>query len=260
MEQEIFTKGVEVLQVIADLNPSSREFRAEDVVLDVAFNKVVVRGSDILTRTEDGHLNTPNLFFDPERWSSAYKEQKQCGFVFTPRRWVSLVSLASRIVFYERFKLVMNSDADRVAKTAMLPIANWVARVAARGLCSLECQEALTRQRPQFVPLQADEIRLPDEWRRENPDLAKALAAGMQECLPDGVLRDVHQALIDTIHDLAVCVSSLEQSGDLVKLATLDEKREFQPRIRDCLLHREALVVEAEELNGARSTFECASG
>jgi HD superfamily phosphohydrolase len=52
--------------------PEGEELREEHIVLDIPFNKSVVRGSDILTRTEDGHLSTPNLFFDPERWSNAY--------------------------------------------------------------------------------------------------------------------------------------------------------------------------------------------
>jgi hypothetical protein len=144
----------------------------------------------------------------------------------------------------------MNRDADRVAKTAHLPLARWIADLARRGLCSLECQEALTQARPQFVPVHADEIKLPEEWQRENPGLGQALANGLQECLPEGVLRDVHQALIDTLYDLCVLLTSLEQGGDLVNVTTLDEKRDFQPRIRNGLRDREVPVVEAEELNG----------
>jgi hypothetical protein len=250
VEREIHERGLAMLAQVAELKPPSGEFQPEHVALDVAFNKVVVRGGDILTRTEDGHLNTPNLFFDPERWSNAYKEQKQCGFVFAPKRWVPLVSLAARIVFYERFKLVMNSDADRVAKTAQLPLGGWVTRVTDAGLCSLECGEALTQARPHFIPVRADEIRLPDEWLRESPALPGQIAADLQRCLPDGVLHDVHQALIDTINDLAVCVSLLETNGELAKFDKLDEKRELQPRIRDCLLAREVDVVEAQELAG----------
>ena len=57
-----------------------------------------------------------HLFFDPERWSEAYEHQKQCGFVFTPRSRVPLVALASRIMFYEYFGVVMDQQADRAAK------------------------------------------------------------------------------------------------------------------------------------------------
>src|ERR1019366_5110525 len=59
--------------------------------VDLPINKVVVRGGDILTRTEAGHVGTPNLFFNPEKWSQAYEQQKQCGFVFTPKEYVPLV-------------------------------------------------------------------------------------------------------------------------------------------------------------------------
>jgi HD superfamily phosphohydrolase len=253
VEKDIYDRGVRILGVIAELKPPSGAFQPEHVALDVAFNKVVVRGSDILTRTEDGHLNTPNLFFDPERWSNAYKEQKQCGFVFAPKRLVPLVSLAARIAFYERFKLVMNSDADRVAKTAQLPFAEWVRRVAEAGQCSLECREALTQQKPHFIPVRADEIKLPDEWKREDPSLPQALADGFAKCLPDGVLVDVHQALIETINDLAVFVTSVERSGEYATTETLDEKREFQLRVLSCLRDRGVPVVEAEELTGGET-------
>ncbi len=252
IEEQIVAKARECLGVLTDLGIGPGELRLEHVVLDVAFNKVVVRGSDILTRTEDGHLGTPNLFFDPERWSNAYKEQKQCGFVFAPRRLVPLVALAARIVFYDRFRLTMNRDADRVAKTSQLPITGWIDRLAAAGVCSPECKEALTAQRPQFVPVRADEIRLPEAWRRENPKLAEELAQGFTDCLPDGVLSDVHAGVLDTINDLAVCLTTLEESGQLVSADKLDERREFQPLIRDGLRNRQVPVDEAAELNGGQ--------
>lgn len=253
VEAEIHARGGQIRQKLADpvLNPPG-EFPPEAVILDVALNKVVVRGGDILTRTEDGHLATPNLFFDPERWSSAYKEQKQCGFVFAPRAWVPLVALAARIVFYERFKLVMSGDADRIAKTARHPLSVWVGRVADVGLCSLECREALTQARPAFVPVSAAEIRLPDDWRRENAGLAEELAQGLREALPDGVLANVHQAVLDTINDLAVWVTTVEQGGTLARMDGVDEKRDLQPLLRDALRNRQAAVVEAEELGGGQ--------
>jgi hypothetical protein len=215
----------------------------------------VVRGSDILTRTEDGRLSTPNLFFDPERWSNAYKEQKQCGYIFAPKGWGPLVSLASRIVFFERFKVVMNEDADRLAKTSGYRFSDWIRRLAEKGVCSIECREALAGPRPRLVPIREGEVRraLPESWLGSNPDLAREVAAGFEDCLPDGVLADAHGALLQTVGDLAACISSLEESGAFAKAAKLDEKRELQMRIRDCLRNRGVPVREGTEIAGGET-------
>ena len=247
--------GLIMLEFPGELAPEGEELREEHVVLDIPFNKSVVRGSDILTRTEDGHLSTPNLFFDPERWSNAYKEQKQCGYIFTPRSWVPLVSLASRLVFFERFKVVMNDDADRLAKTSRYRFSDWVRRLAAKGACSVECREALASPRPRFVPIREDEVRrvLPESWLGSSPDLARELAAGFDSCLPDGVLAEAHDALLQTVGDLATCISSLEEGGGFAKASKLDEKRELQVRIRDCLRNRGVPVREGTEIAGGET-------
>jgi hypothetical protein len=251
IEDQIVAKAGECVSIIPAFTGVAPPERV-DVILDVPFNKVVVRGGDILTRTEDGHLSTPNLFFDPERWSNAYKEQKQCGFVFAPRHLVSVVSLASRVVFYERFRLTMNGDADRASKTSEHPFASWISTLTAAGGCSRECQEALTASKPQFIPLRADEIRLPAEWKKSNPLLANQLADQFNQALPEGVLREAHSALIDTIYDLAVCLTTIDQGGKFVGKATLDEKYELQPEIRDGLRNCGANVVEAEAVGGGQ--------
>ena len=83
---------------------------------------------------------------------------------------VPVVAVASRIVFHDRFQLVMSSEADRVAKTSHLPIAGWVRRLAEGGLCSLECLQALAEGAPRFVPVQADEVRLPEAPARPSEE------------------------------------------------------------------------------------------
>ena len=117
---KIHIKVIALADTIADLKRYAIDLRSEEILVDPPPNKVVVRGGDILTRTDGGHIGTPNLFFDPERWSQAYEYQKQCGFVFTPRNRVELVALASRIVFFEKFGLVMDEQADRAAKVVLI--------------------------------------------------------------------------------------------------------------------------------------------
>src|SRR4051812_46104564 len=144
-----------------------------EVVLDVPFNKTAApRESDILMRSEDGQLSPPNLFFDPERWSNAYREQKQSAFIFTPKPWIPLVSIASRIVFFDRFRVAMSGEADRLAKTTHLDVASVIRKLLDKDVCSFECHEILARKRPQLVPFHSDEFRkvLPEEFTRQNQE------------------------------------------------------------------------------------------
>ena len=79
--KEIYDKAMELANAIPDLAECAIDIKQEEILVDLPLNRVVVRGGDILTRTDGGHIGTPNLFFDPERWSQAYEHQKQCGFV-----------------------------------------------------------------------------------------------------------------------------------------------------------------------------------
>jgi HD superfamily phosphohydrolase len=54
IEEQIIAKAKDCIRLVPEFS-GLPEPRSEDIVLDVPFNKVVVRGSDILTRTEDGH-------------------------------------------------------------------------------------------------------------------------------------------------------------------------------------------------------------
>jgi hypothetical protein len=149
----------------------------------------------------------------------------------------------------------MNDDADRLAKTSRYPFSDRVRRLAAKSACSVECREALASPRPRFVPIREDEVRrvLPESWLGSNPDRARELAAGFDGCLRDEVLAEAHDALLQTVGDLATCITSLEEGGGFAKASKLDEKRELQVRIRDCLRNRGLPVREGTEIAGGET-------
>lgn len=152
-------ENIDDLKIEDDLQP-------EHILVDLLVNRVVVRGSDILTRTEDGQVGTPNLFFDPERWSQAYEHQKQCGFVFTPKKYVRLVAVAARIAFFETYKLVMDVNADRASKTSGKIKSDWFVEAAKYGICTTDCAETFKTEAPILVPIRPSDLNsvLPDSW------------------------------------------------------------------------------------------------
>ena len=182
--KRIHNKAIELANAIPDLKEQGANLKPEEILVDLPLNRVVVNGGHILTRTDGGHIGTPNLFFDPERWSQAYEHQKQCGFVFTPRSRVKLVSLASRIVFFESFGLVVGEQAARAAKVTDLVADRWVTIARDEGLCSPECAEVLQGNRPQLALFRGDDLRLPREWFSEDPEASDRIAEELNTHLP----------------------------------------------------------------------------
>ena len=124
---------------VPDLAEAARQLCPEHVLVDLPKEKgkVEADAGDIILRTPSGHLATPNLYFNPDRWSEAYSKQKQCGFVFTPRQFVPLVALASRLSFHELYDITMSPAADLAAKTPDVVRRGWVEAAHAAGLCTV---------------------------------------------------------------------------------------------------------------------------
>ena len=224
------------------------------VVVDLPVYKAPVRGGDILTRTEDGYVAPPHLFFDPEKWSQAYEHQKQCGFVFTPRAYVKVVGLASRIVFYERFQIVMDSGADRASKTAGAIAPEWLGKAAVHGLCGADCANAYQQDKARLVPIRLSDIEetIPDDVRRDAPDLGRRLQDEFSAAIPIGVAPALHRSVIDGLNHLLSFLVLLQQNGDFVGVASLAES-ELQRRLRSHLQSREATVCEGSEVGGGET-------
>ncbi len=249
---EIYTKAIELANAIPDLAEYAIDIKQEEILVDLPFNKVVVRGGDILTRTDGGHIGTPNLFFDPERWSQAYEHQKQCGFVFTPRNRVALVALASRIVFFETFGLVMDEQADRAAKVTGIVHDAWVMTARDKGLCSPECAEVLQGAPPRLVLFQGDDLALPQDWLSEDPNVRNSIAEELNSHLPAGLPASFHEAVLGTIRNLASFVNMIEKTGSWTSRQELSESQ-LQEKLHEHLLSCEVPVVEGSKLGGGET-------
>ena len=249
---KIHDKALQLAAAVPDLAECGNGLQLEEILVDLPFNKVVVRGGDILTRTDGGHIGTPNLFFDPERWSQAYEHQKQCGFVFTPRNRVNLVALASRIVFFETFGLVMDEQADRAAKVTDVVREAWVETARDHGLCSPRFAEVLQGGRPRMVLMSPEDFELPTDWQSEDPGVADRLAGEINTHLPNGLPASFHEGVCATVRDLAAFVDMIEKTGTWVTAQSLSEAQ-LQRKLREHLQSRETAVTEGSELGGGET-------
>ena len=252
MAETIHRKAIELGRAIPDLARHADGLAPEEILVDLPLNKVVVRGGDILTRTDGGHVGTPNLFFDPERWSQAYEHQKQCGFVFTPRNRVKLVALASRMVFFEVFGLVMDEQADRAAKVVGSVQESWIDLARDGGLCTTECAAGLKGGRSLLVRFQPDDFELPDDWLSENPSVRDRITEDLNTHLPTGLAASFHKAVLAALRDLATFVDVVEKAGTWTSVENLSESQ-LQAKLREHLNSRESTVAEGSEFGGGET-------
>ena len=179
---------------VPELGPAAQGLLPEHVLVDVPPSKAVARSGDLLTRASSGRIGAPNAFFDAERWSQAYEQRRQCGYVFAPRARRPLIALASRLVFYEAFGMAQAADADDAAKTFDLVPPAWIHAAHQVGLCPPDAVQALLRRRLEFEDLCARPLDAPadqvEAWVR---DLHDALPFG----LPAGVAEPARRCLED---------------------------------------------------------------
>jgi HD superfamily phosphohydrolase len=250
LAQEIYGKACALVGSIPEL--AGGQLQPEHVLVDVPPNKTVSHKGDILTRSHSGHVGTPNLYFNAERWSQAYEHQKQCGYVFAPREFLPLVSLAARVVFFERYQVVMTAAAEQASKCAGLVRAEWIEAAAEKGQSSAECREALRNERSRLVSFRADDIPLPEAWRKADPVLAAKLAASFRDALPAGLPASVHKRVKDVLPHLASFLDMAAKDGLFAGCEKLLEK-DFQAEVRRHLRSREVDTLDGAEFGGGET-------
>jgi HD superfamily phosphohydrolase len=238
-------------ETIPELKAASIGLGEQDVIIDLPSNKAVVRGNDILTRTESGDVAVPNLYFDPEGWAKAYESQKQVGYVFAPRSSASVVALASRIVFFERFHVATITEGEKASKTVDLVKQPWIDALSKAGLCSAQCAEVLRNPQIVLVPLNDRYLKIPDLWRDDRPDLASRICNELAEVFPAGLPGSTVDSIAATLEHLMSFIDVSEKRGERLESGFLE--KDLQRALRDHLRSRTAEVLEGVEFGGGET-------
>ena len=252
LAKRIYAKCKELGFCIPELSAKADSLSQEHVIVDLPLNRTVVWQGDIPTRTESGHVGHPNLYFDPEKWSQAYEQNKQGGFVFAPREFAALVALASDIVFYDEFQIKINEAARHVSKTVSLINPEWVRTAAAAGLCSAECLAALTENAPILVPIREEDVRVPASFLAYDPSFQRRIHDEFRDAIPLGLPASMQRAVLDSIEHLAYFLQVVEQGGTFVARQSLLEK-DLQQCVRDILRAKGVQVSEGAEVGGGET-------
>jgi HD superfamily phosphohydrolase len=251
-EQEIFEVAKEVAHLDEHLKASMARLRPEHIIVDLPANKAQPSGNLLLTRIEDDQVGIPNLFFDPEKWSNAYDQQKRCGYVFSPREHIPLVSFAARIALFRRFRLGMSEIADRTTKTTGLVRRGWIEELAKAGVIDAECYQQLRGDKVFLSRILLEDIRIPADWAKDRPELAKYLAEEISICRPGGFVKSVKEALVQTVDGVAKFVQRQVEGGEYSKEQHLLESK-LQADLRGHLRTLGLDVREGSEVGGGET-------
>jgi hypothetical protein len=251
-EKEIFETSKEVAGVDERLCKLAQTLQPEHVIVDLPANKTRPGGNLLLTRTEDDEVGLPNLYFDPERWSNAYDQQKRCGYVFCPREYIPLVSLSSRVAIFRRYRFGVTAVADRFTKTVGKVQPAWFDWLAERGIIDVECHQQLREERVFLSRILPDDIRLPAAWIEERPELRKNLAEEIIISRPGGFVAPVKEEILTTLASLGSFVQMINEGGEYAKLDSMPEAQ-LQADARRHLRTQGLEISEGSEVGGGET-------
>ncbi len=253
--EEIFDLSQRLHDAIPEIG-SLPKLQRYEVIVDMTEDRVVASSRGVFMRTEGGELNYANLFFNPDKWSDAYKTQKKCGYVFAPRQAAKLVALATQILLFQKFGVLMGPQARHLCKLEFVPMADWsdwLAKARDKQLCSPETLLALTEEKPLLVQFRARDFKIPDGWLELQANLKSRLADEFQVAFAGGFVASVHEAVISGIEHICYAMEALEKTGEFVKSERPDEKRRLQNEILKALNARGCAAIEGTEVSGGET-------
>lgn len=232
-----------------------KQLGCDDIVVDLPQHGRVAKagGRNILVAAETGHVLTPNMFFHADKWGDAYMKQKQCGYVFAPAAIAQLVALASKIVFFERFDIVMNEAADIAAKMHKAVKSEMLEAAAAAGNWPTEALEMLRGTAARLVVMSPSHLKVPKELLELEPNMATRLSGSIRQALPCGLPAAAHATLVDGIESMLNALMVIDGAAPFKDLPRPDEVKQFQPVIRDTLKLAGIHVVEGAEIAGGET-------
>jgi HD superfamily phosphohydrolase len=251
---EIFALAQELRAAIPEV-ATSGDFTREDVVVDLPDDKPTIPISGPFLRTDSGDLTTANLFFNPDKWSEAYKTQKKVGYVFAAREHAGSVAMAAEIVCFEKYGLIMLRAARQLCKMErrLSDIKDWKKLAFEAKLCTPECFAALSAERPRLLRFRSEDFRVPSEWVTEDPDIKQRLVNEFFVAFPGGVVSSIHEAVADGFEHLCRIISTVEKNGQFVQAVRPDEKKDLQSEILKLLKARGCDAREGQELAGGET-------
>lgn len=243
--QALEAGGVDTKEM-AGFKQALEEVGPEQIIVDLpALKADAIR---ILARYPNGSLKVPEFSFNPVKWSDAYELQKRTGYVFCPRSIVPIVALASKIVFLTNYGVTMDETADGYIKAGQEVPQGWLDVLVNAGVIDRSVASHLTADRHSLIKILSENLRVPEEWVKEDPDFDGKLAGQLNKHLKAGLTAEDLKALGDVLAAMYAFVDTWMTGGRATK--PLEDEAALQERLRDCFCHRGIKVDEGTKVNG----------
>lgn len=234
-EKDIISIAKKIAPITEDnyLIRLANNLRDAHVIVDLAENRV--KPVTINVHAEDGSLDVPNLFFDPARWSHVYNLQKRTGYVFCPREYLPLVTLASKLFFFERWGYAVSDKSDRFTKTLNVLKPDWINRLRAKNMIDELANEVLQRKAIVRTFIREGDISYPEAWKHEAADFESEIVDDLRSLVPQGISPDDKAAIASTVSGLASFINTMHQDKTWITqkgLKEADLQRELARHLR----------------------------
>jgi hypothetical protein len=237
-----------------DFYEPAREIVASDIIVDMPHPDRVTAGTgqNILVGNASGDVEFPNLYFDPEKWSQAYRSKKHCGYVYCRNELKPAVNLASKFVFAEGLNVVMDEAADRLTKTKGIHSDDIIERTLEAGLISPDTAQRIIRKEARLARFQRDDIAVPSDWTAQGEDVPQQLAEALNEARPRGYTASLMKTIGELIESLAYFADMSSKGGTLREVG-IGEEPKLQAALRDHIRSRQQYVDEGSEFGGGET-------
>lgn len=228
---------------------------ASSVIIDFPRYGKARSGDALNVKTETGKITKANLYFNPEKWSDAFRSQKLTGYIFSEKN-AEIVCLAAAIVFFENFGVICMKEAFSLCKLDHILDKKWgemLDTCLSKELCPSEIADALKAEKTSFLKFREEHFEIPNEWVDDDPGFKKRLCKGFNNCVPTGFNKSMRDAIISSVNAFCYVMKAIEESGSFVKMDKVDEKKDLQSKIKELLVSREVNVKEGTEYGGGES-------
>ena len=219
---------------------------AEQIIVDLPSLKAdAIR---ILARYPNGALRIPEFSFNPYKWSNAYELQKRTAYVFCPRDVVPLVALASKIVFFGRYGIVMGEEADGFIKAGQNMPAEWIDALVQSDIIDETARRFLLQDRRSLVTIEAEDLKVPQPWLDVDEDMGVRLAVELNALLTGGLASEHLEKLSAVLPGVWRLVEHWFGSGRATK--PLADEPAFQAEVRMALEMAGVKITEGTSAGG----------
>jgi hypothetical protein len=161
---------------------------------------------------------------------------------------VTIVAIALKIVFLGRFGVTMAKEADGYIKATQCIEQTWLAALVDAGLIDTLAADHLSSKRYSLLAVRPDDLRFPDTWIRDDPDLAHRTAAEIGKHLNGGLIAEHVAALGNVLAALYAFVDTWFEGGQVTR--DLDDEAALQNRLRTCFGHHGLRTDEGSKVGG----------